>query len=71
VYGEAAILRGTRILATTLACVMPVASIGLLYLVESMSKRLGIVAAFTSLFSFCLAVMTSAGMGDIFAATAA
>jgi len=55
----------------TLACVLPVASIALLYAVESMSKRLGIIAALTALFSVCLALMTSAGMADIFAATAA
>jgi hypothetical protein len=51
--------------------VLPVASIVLLYVVESMSKRLGIIAALTAMFAFSLALMTSAGVADIFAATAA
>jgi hypothetical protein len=43
----------------------------LLYVVESMSKRLSVIAALTTMFAFSLALMTSAGVADIFAATAA
>jgi hypothetical protein len=71
VYGEAIVLGSTRAIATLLACVLPVASIALLYIIQNMAKRLGIVAALTFLFSLSLVVMTSAGVADIFAATAA
>ncbi|TVY81624.1 hypothetical protein LSUE1_G004823 [Lachnellula suecica] len=71
VYGEATILHLTRAVATILACVLPVASIALLYTVQSMSKRIGIIAVFTAMFSFTLVLTITAGMADIFAATAA
>jgi hypothetical protein len=71
IYSVGAILRLTRAATTVAACMLPIISIVLLYVIESMTKRLGIIAAFTALFSFALAFMTSAGMADIFAATAA
>jgi uncharacterized Tic20 family protein len=71
VYGEGNVLHLTRAVATIVACVLPVASIALLYTIQSMSKRIGIMAMFTAIFSFALVLMTNAGLGDIFAATAA
>jgi hypothetical protein len=71
IYSDAIILGLTRTITTILACMLPVASIIILYAVESVKKRLGILVAFTALFSLCLVLMTSAGMADIFAATAA
>ncbi|KAH6683326.1 hypothetical protein B0J14DRAFT_556574 [Halenospora varia] len=71
VYGEEAILHSTRAATTVLACLLPIASIVLLYKIEDMSKRLGIIAAFTASFSFALVFTTNARMVDIFAATAA
>lgn len=65
-------LRGmTRGISTVLACMLPVLSIIVLYVVQSMSKRLGIISVFTCLFSISLVTMTNAQMADIFAATAA
>ena len=71
VYGEAIVLGSTRAMATLLACVLPVASIALLYIIQNMAKRLGIIAALTFLFSLSLVMMTNTGVADIFAATAA
>ena len=71
VYGEAIVLGSTRAIATLLACVLPVASIALLYIIQNMAKRLGIIAALTFLFSLSLVMMTNTGVADIFAATAA
>ncbi|KUJ19875.1 uncharacterized protein LY89DRAFT_772492 [Mollisia scopiformis] len=71
IYDDAHLRRLTRSIATVFACMLPVLSIVVLYVVQAMSKRLGIVAAFTIIFSVSLVTMTSAEMGDIFAATAA
>ncbi|CZR56439.1 uncharacterized protein PAC_06327 [Phialocephala subalpina] len=71
VYGEAYVRRLTKAVTTVLACMLPILSIVVLYLVQNMSKRLGIVTAFTAIFSTSLVVMTNAEMADIFAATAA
>jgi hypothetical protein len=56
---------------TILACTFPILSIVVLYLVESMSKRLGVITVLTTLFSLVLVLTTSARTVDIFAATAA
>jgi hypothetical protein len=42
-----------------------------LYVVEDTAKRLGIIAAFTALFSFTLGFFTQASLQEIFSATAA
>jgi hypothetical protein len=59
------------LLIYTIASLLPVVSIVVLYLVDSMPKRLGIVAGFTAAFSIALALFTRARRVDIFAATAA
>jgi hypothetical protein len=59
------------VISTVLASLLPVVSIVVLYLVDSMPKRLGIVAGFTAAFSIALALFTRARRVDIFAATAA
>ncbi|KAE8448777.1 hypothetical protein EG329_008779 [Mollisiaceae sp. DMI_Dod_QoI] len=71
VYDDAHIRSLTKAVATVLACMLPTLSIVVLYMVQTMSKRLGAVTAFTTLFSISLVVMTNAEMIDIFAATAA
>ena len=70
-YSETSILRFTLVVGTILACLLPVASVVLLYLVKDMSTRLGIIAAFTAAFSMALCLVTSARTVDIFTATAA
>jgi hypothetical protein len=54
-----------------LSSLLPVTSIVVLYVVQSMPKRLGLITIFTAAFSFALTVMTTAKRPEIFAATAA
>jgi hypothetical protein len=58
-------------LATTLAALLIVAPVVVLYETSSMRARLGLVATFTVLFSLCVARLTGAKRTDVFAATAA
>jgi hypothetical protein len=70
-YSDEAILRMTTIVAIVLSCLLPVAAIAILHVVESTARRLGFMGGFTALFSLCLAYFTKARAVDIFAATAA
>ncbi|KAH9215913.1 hypothetical protein DL95DRAFT_499395 [Leptodontidium sp. 2 PMI_412] len=70
-YKDMSLVRITKLFTTVLACLLPIISIVILYVVDSMSKRLGIVGALTAAFSLCMGLVTSASMADIFAATAA
>ena len=58
-------------LGTLLASLLPPLSIFVLYFVRRQVDRLGIVLAFSALFSFTLALFTRARGVEIFAATAA
>jgi hypothetical protein len=64
-------MRILQIVGTVLACLFPISSIVILYLVSSMAARLGIVVLFTALFALSLAVFTGAKRVEIFAATSA
>ena len=70
-YEDAHLQLPASLLSTFLASLLPVLSIVALYLVESMPKRLAIVAVFTSAFSVALALVTTARRVENFAATAA
>jgi hypothetical protein len=70
-YSDEHLRLPTTILSTILASILPIASIAVLYMVDSMPKRLGIVAAFTVAFSLALALLTTATRSENFAATAA
>jgi hypothetical protein len=59
------------VLGTVISSLFPVVSIVALYFVNAMPARLGIVAAFTAVFSLCLALMTRARRVEVFAATTA
>jgi hypothetical protein len=56
---------------TVISCLTPLSSIIILSVVRSMAARLGIVCAFTMVFSLVLALGTGARRVEIFAATAA
>jgi hypothetical protein len=71
VYSYGAIVAFTRTLTVLLACMLPVGSIVVLYSVQDMAKRLGLVAGLTGLFSMSMALFTMATLADIFQATAA
>jgi membrane protein YdbS with pleckstrin-like domain len=68
-YTNSSILRITRLITIILACLLPVVSIIILYVVTSQPIRLGIVAILVTLFSLSLGLVTSANISDIFAAT--
>ena len=53
-----------------LSLLLPIVSIIVLYLVESVPKRLGIVAIFTAVFSLTPTIITTAKRTEISAATA-
>ncbi|KAL1628562.1 hypothetical protein SLS56_005794 [Neofusicoccum ribis] len=70
-YEESTLHRLTYLVATALASLLPIVSIVVLYFVGSMEARLGIIAAFNVLTSFCLAFFTAAKRTDVFAVAAA
>lgn len=66
-----AILRITSVIALALSSILPLCSILILNTVHRVPVRLGIVAAFTVLFSLSLGLVTGARRVEIFAAAAA
>lgn len=70
-HSQTTLLRIGRIFAMTLSSLLPIAAIVVLYAVKDMSKRLGIVAAFTASFSLVLGIVTNGELIDVFAASAA
>ncbi len=70
-YGDKSILRMANVLASIISSLLLVGSIVVLYFVHNMPARLGIIAAFTQMFSLVLILATSARKAEVFAATAA
>lgn len=70
-YSDSIVLYGASVLAATLASLLIVSSIIILYEVTAMRARLGVMAAFTVIFSLFLTLLTNARRSDVFAATAA
>ncbi|KAI1168059.1 hypothetical protein F5B18DRAFT_647281 [Nemania serpens] len=70
-YTHRSIARFTQAFTVLIACTLPVAAIVILYIVENMATRLGIIAILTGLFSTSMSLLTTASLQEIFAATAA
>ena len=70
-YSDDSIFLFTRLVIILVACLLPVVSIVILYLVESLPKRLGLIGGFTAAFSLCLGCLTKAKVSEIFTAIAA
>jgi hypothetical protein len=70
-HSQTMLLGIARVLSMTLASILPIASIVVLYYVHSMPKRLGIIGGFTAAFSFVLGLVTNSQLVDVFAASAA
>jgi hypothetical protein len=68
---QAAILRITSVIALGLSSLLPLASILVLNTVQKVPVRLGIIAAFTVVFSLTLGLVTGARRVEIFSAAAA
>lgn len=49
---------------------LPITGVIVLYFIDNLRARLGVVAAFVAVFSLALAMVTDAKRADIFAATA-
>ncbi|CZR67079.1 uncharacterized protein PAC_16978 [Phialocephala subalpina] len=70
-YNETPLLRIVNILGTLVASLLPISSIVILYFVNNAVVRLGIVVAFTAVFSITLLLITQAKRAEVFAATSA
>ncbi|USP76595.1 hypothetical protein yc1106_03869 [Curvularia clavata] len=70
-YRDSTVYHITFWITSIVASLIPIASIVVLYVVKSMTARLGIIAAFNVLVSVCLVGFTTAKRADIFAITAA
>jgi hypothetical protein len=55
----------------TLASLLPIAAIVILYCVQNTVKRLAIIAGATTIFSFTLGLVTNGELVDVFAASSA
>ncbi|CAH0014474.1 unnamed protein product [Clonostachys rhizophaga] len=56
---------------TLVACMIPILGVLVLYFVQDKGARLGVIVAFTAVFSVTLSVLATAAIKDIFSATAA
>ncbi|KNG52342.1 hypothetical protein DDE82_000550 [Stemphylium lycopersici] len=70
-YQDSTVYRVTYWITSILASLIPIASIAVLYRVQSMSARLGIIAGFNVLVSICLMALANAKRAEVFAITAA
>jgi hypothetical protein len=70
-YEDSAVYRITYWFTSILASLIPIASIVVLYRVQSMPAKLSIIAAFNVLISVCLMGFANAKRAEVFAVTAA
>lgn len=70
-YKSQTVIRITTFMATIIACLLPIISISVLYLLKSMKGRLWAIAGFNILLSVCLGIFTTAKRVEIFGVTAA
>ncbi|KAH7420117.1 hypothetical protein BKA64DRAFT_738182 [Cadophora sp. MPI-SDFR-AT-0126] len=68
-YKEGTLRRCTSHITTITASLLPILAIVVLYCVDSMKGRLGLIALFTFTFTAALSVFTGAKRGEIFIAT--
>lgn len=71
VYQDNKVLKFTRVFTHTIACLLPIACISILYSVESDKARLGLIATFAMLFVACITFFTQARTVDVFTAISA
>lgn len=70
-YSDDALLRFNTVVVSVLSSILPVLAIVVLYSINTMIKRIGVVVAFTVAFAFALATFTDARRLEIFASTSA
>jgi hypothetical protein len=69
-YSEDRISRTNTTIVTVISSALPTTTVLVLFFIDSMLVRIGLVIVFTSLFSLALAVFTSADKATMFTATA-
>jgi hypothetical protein len=69
-YSEKKISRISTVIVTVLSSALPTTTVLVLFFIQSMLVRIGLVIVFTALFSLALAVFSSADKATIFTATA-
>jgi hypothetical protein len=69
-YSDNALKKTAEVVGTMCASMLPVLAIVILYLIQSMGRRLGAIAAFTFIFSAVLGIFSNGRRVEIFAATA-
>ncbi|KAI1870311.1 uncharacterized protein JN550_005239 [Neoarthrinium moseri] len=70
-YRESLLAGLVKVVTTVVASLLPLLSIVVLFMIESDEMKLGVIVAFSALFSLALASMTNARRIEIFAATSA
>lgn len=70
-YEEKKIQRFTNVLTAALSASLPTIAILVLYFVEDMIHRIGLIIVFTTVFYVVFAMFTGAKKAEVFAATAA
>ncbi|KAK3987001.1 putative isoleucyl-tRNA synthetase [Cladorrhinum sp. PSN332] len=70
-YSGLTLLRFTSNLTTLFACMLPMAAIGILSTVETLSHRLALIASFTAVFCAGLMMLTEITRVQVFTATSA
>lgn len=70
-FEDTALLRITYSITSVLASLLPIASIAVLYVVQSMKVRLVLIAVFNVVVTVCLTAFTTATRTEVFAVAAA
>lgn len=70
-FKEDTLIQLTKIIGTILATLLPIASMVLLYLANTIKLRFGLMAIFTGTFSAALTLFTAASTTEVYASTAA
>jgi hypothetical protein len=70
-YNDSILRTIARFVATTVATILPLLSVVVLYVIKANVLRLGVIIILSAFFSLALAVMTNARKIELFAATSA
>lgn len=71
VFPDHRIRRITRVVAVVMSSILPILSIVILYFVQSINIRIGLIIIFSVLFSAVIALVSDARNAEVMAATAA
>jgi predicted RND superfamily exporter protein len=70
-YDNGMIEQISKVITTVIGALLPVIAIVVLYYINDMKKRLGLLVLFTAVFSLSLTLATKAKVTEIFGATSA